>query len=225
MKELLSKSVEILNANIVLVLLVGILNIQIFSGVMTYISALGIILSFILGIIIYGRLIAQIQGGSTLPAIEILKAHWLNYIIVVILLGLPIFLYAQLSKLFPMPIELSIYGKEGVRTLINILAIYVLPIVFIKRQHLLAVMAGVVFFIQNLKKSVPIIILVICMFFINAAAMYWLIHQSQPAPSMATILPVMAFVNVAVTYLSFLVFTAASLALIPRSLEEVNNGA
>ena len=225
MKELLSKSTQILNTNIVLVLLVGICNIQILSGVMTYISLLGVILSFLLGIIVYGRVVAQIQGSAALPALEILKANWLNYIIVVILLGLPIFMYAQLSKLFPMPIELSIYGKESIKTLINILAIYVLPIVFIKRQHLLAIMAGVVFFIQNLKKSAPIIFLVVCMFFINSVAMSWLIQQSQPSLSMATILPVMAFVNIAVTYLSFLVFTAASVVLIPRSPKEANNGA
>ena len=225
MKELLSKSSQILNTNIIFVLLVGIFNIQIYSGVMTYISFLGIVLSFLLGVIVYGRVVSQIQGGAVLPAVEILKVNWLNYIIVVILLGLPIFLYAQLSKLFPLPIEFSIYGKEGVRALINILAIYVLPIVFIKRQHVLAVMAGIVFFFQNLKKSVPIISLVLCVFFINSAAISWLIEQAQPALSIGTLLPVMAFVNIAATYLSFLVFTAASVVLIPRPLEEANNGA
>jgi len=148
MKDLLPKSAQILNSNIVLVLLVGICNIQILSGVMTYISLLGVILSFLLGIIVYGRVVAQIQGLSVIPALEILKTNWLNYIIVVILLGLPIFLYASLSKLFPMSIELSIYGKEGVKMLVNILALYVLPIVFIKRQHLLAIMGGVVFFFK-----------------------------------------------------------------------------
>ena len=225
MKELLSKSAQILNTNIGLVLLTGICNIQILSGVMTYISLLGIILSFVLGIIVYGRVVAQIQGNTSIQAFEIFKVNWLNYIIAVILLGLPILLYAQLSKLLPMSIELSIYGKEGIKTLVNILAIYVLPIVFIKRQHLLAIMAGVVFFIQNLKKSAPLIFLVVCIFFINITAMLWLIQQAQPNSSILSFLPVMVFVNVAVTYLSFLVFTAASLVLIPSSQEEVENGA
>ena len=156
MKQLFAESVQILNPHLGLVLLVGICNIQLLSGVIaSTLSLLGIIVSFVMGIVIYGRIISQIQGCAALPAFEIFKENWFNYIIVTMLLGLPLFLYFQLSKLLPLPIGLSIFG---IRALINTLAIYVLPLVFMKRLHLLAILAGIVFLIQNFKKSNPIII-------------------------------------------------------------------
>ncbi|OUR64918.1 hypothetical protein A9Q79_06420 [Methylophaga sp. 42_25_T18] len=219
MKQLFTQSVQLLNAHLGWVLFVGICNTQLLSGeIASNLSLLGIIVSFIMGIIIYGRIIAQIQGRDALPAFKIFKENWFNYIIVTMLLGLPLFLYAQLSKLFPIPVEFSIFGKEAIRALINTLAIYVLPLVFIKRLHLLAILAGIVFLIQNFKKSIPIIFMIVCMFFIYAAMWFWLMQQTQSDISLFSLLPVMALVNISVSYLTFLIFTAASLVLVAMPL-------
>ena len=216
MKQLFAESVQILNPHLGLVLLVGICNIQLLSGeIASTLSLIGIIVSFVMGIVIYGRIIAQTQGCTALPAFELFKENWFNYIIVTMLLGLPLFIYFQLSKLFPLPVELSIFG---IRALMNTLAIYILPIVFLKRLHLLAILTGIVFLIQNFKKSTPIIFMIICMFFLHAAMWFWLMQQAQADISLFTLLPVMALVNIAATYLTFLIFSAASVVLVARPL-------
>ena len=224
MKELLSKSIQILNTNVLLVLFIGICNIQILSGVLTYISLLGLVVSFVLSIIVYGRLVANIQGNTDIPAKLIFKENWLNYIVAIILLGIPILLFSQLVKVLSTSAEILVFGKEGFRMLVNILAIYVLPIVFIKKQHVLAIMAGIIFFFQNFKKSIPLIMLAVFMFIIHATTM-WLVvtWQLQLNQNIHALIPVMVLVNIAVTYLSFLVFTTACLILIPSPLEEVEH--
>jgi len=221
MKELLSKSIQILNTNALLVLLIGICNIQILSGVLTYVSLLGLAVSFVLSIVVYGRLVAIVQGNTAIPTKLIIKENWSNYIIAIIILGTPILLFSQLIKLHSTSAELLVFSKEGIRMLVNILAIYVLPIVFIKKQHFLAIIAGIIFFVHNFKKSIPLIMLAIFMFIIQATAMWWVVTQQlQLNQNIHVLIPVVVLVNIAVTYISFLVFTAASVILLPSTFEK-----
>jgi len=218
MKALFVDSAKILNTNIFLVLLVGICQIRIISGLMAYISLIGLTVSFVLGIVVYGRIVAQIQREGILPAFEIVKSNWFNYLIVVILISFPFVLYGQLSKAFSMSIESYIFLQEGVRTLLNILSIYILPIVFIKKQHILSILAGIVYLFNNFAKSMPIITLLAVVFIVNSAVSLWIAEQTIQEKDILSYLPLLLLVNISMTYASFLVFTAASVVLIPRRL-------
>ncbi|MCZ6731891.1 MAG: hypothetical protein O7B27_04965 [Gammaproteobacteria bacterium] len=225
MKEIITNSSRIVNANIGLVLLVGVCNIRILSGVMTYVSAVGLAVSIVLGIVVYGRIIARIEGESCLRSIDIVKENWLNYILVVVLLAAPVLLFSQVVKLFLISSQYFFLAKEGLAALINMATIYVLPIVFIKKQNVVAIFAGIAYFIQNLKRSLPIVGLVAFMYIINIAAAFGFISLMQPAGDILSIVPVMVVFNTFVTYLSFMIFAAASLVLTEKPVVSVENGA
>ena len=218
MNNIIVKSSKIVNADIALVLLSGICSIRIFSGVMTFVSFAGLVISFLVGIIVYGRIVARVRGVEHPPGKVIIRENLFNYLLVVILLALPVLLFSQLAKMAAVSPKSYILAKDGVNALIHIATIYALPIVFIKRQNIIAIFAGISYFFQNLKSSLGIIALVVVMFALNAAIMFWSIIVFSPQASMLGFVPLMLLVNVIFAYLDFMIFAAATTVLIaPRN--------
>lgn len=225
MQELLSKSAKVVNSNVALVVISGICNLQVFSGIMAYVSAIGILVSFIVCIIIYGRISEQVVDEHRTQWLEILKTHWLNYVVVASLLSIPAIIFTQLIMQLSTAEDAYIYEREAIKFIIYLLAIYVLPIVFIKKQHIIAILAGVTYLFQHLKNSIPIIILVVIMFVINLLLLQWFIQISQSPEGVISLLPVIALFNIGISYLSFLIYAAACIVLIKSPRVSVNHGA
>jgi hypothetical protein len=224
-RETIINSVRIVNTDLALVLLAGVCSIRIFSGVMTVVSLAGLLISLLVGIIVYGRIVARVKGGRNPPSNTILKDYWLNYVVVVVVLALPALLFGQLAKLVSFSLESFILAKEGLNALVHMATIYVLPIVFIKNQNLVAILAGIAYLLQNIKGSLAILVLVAIMFAFNMVVMLGLIKVWSPEEGILSLVPFMVVVNVVFTYLAFMVFAAATVMLIKPRSELAGNGA
>jgi hypothetical protein len=142
-RETIINSVRIVNADIALVLLVGICGIRIFGGVMTVVSLVGLLMALLVGIVVYGRIVARAQGKGNPPNKEVLKDYWFNYIVVVVVLSVPVLLFNYLAKLASFSPESFVLAKEGVTALVQLATVYVLPIVFLKNENIIAILAGI----------------------------------------------------------------------------------
>ncbi len=218
MKDTFIKSSQIVNSEIVLVILTGVCAIQIFSGIMTYVSLAGLALSFFLRIVIYGRILAYIQGANSPPSVEIIKGNTINYIIVSVLISIPIFFFSQLEELIPLSAESLLLVKEGIKTTIAVVTIYVVPVVFIKNQGFMAVMVGMSYFINSVRRSSPIIILVVLMHVIYILLVIGFARSWPIDGSVLSIAPILVIFNVITTYLSFVIFSAAASLLLENKV-------
>lgn len=213
MKEIIIQSSRTVNADIILVLMVGVCNIRIFSEVMTWFSIVGIVISVVIGIVVFGRITARVRGIDCLPSGIILKEYWLNYLLVTFVLAIPAILFSQIAKLFTFSPTSFLLTKEGLEVLVQIVTIYVLPIVFLKNESVIAIITGVIYFFKRIKKSLPIIGIVAVIFVINIAVLLRAIDVMPIEPNMQTLVPIMVIINVIFSYLAFLAFAAAAIVL------------
>lgn len=192
---------------------------------MTVVSLVGLLISLLVGIVVYGRIVARAQGRRNPPNNEVLKDNWLNYIVVVVVLALPVLLINYLAKLAPFSIESFILAKEGLNALVHMATIYVLPIVFIKNENLVAILAGVAYLFRNFTESLTIILLVAVMFSLNIAVTLSITKAWSPEVDMLSLAPVMVLVNIVATYFVFLIFAAATVVLLQSKREVAGSGA
>jgi hypothetical protein len=224
-RKTIINSVRIVNADIALVLLAGVCGIRIFGGVMTVVSLVGLMISLLVGIIVYGRIAARAQGKRNPPNNKILKGCSLNYVVVVVVLSVPLLLFDYLAKLASFSPESFILAKEGVNALVHMVTIYVLPIVFLKNENLIAILAGIAYLFRNFTESLSIVFLVAAMFLLNIAVSLNMVKAWSPELNILSLAPVMVLVNVVATYLVFLIFAAATVVLLRPKPEVAGNGA
>nr|BAJ06950.1 hypothetical protein [uncultured bacterium] len=213
MKETIIQASRDVNADIILVLVVGVCGIRIFGGAMTWFSIAGLILSLVVSIVLYGRIINRARGMSIRPSATLINENWLNYFIVLIVLAVPVLLFGQVVKLLTLTPTAAVLTKEGIDTLVRIVAIYVLPIVFLKKENLIAIVTGIIFLFKSLRVSLPIIGIVIVMGLVHATVLLRAIEIFPSEDGLLTYVPQMMIVNTFLTYLAFLVSAAASRVL------------
>ena len=192
---------------------------------MTVVSLVGLLISLLVGIIVYGRIVARVQGRRNPPSNEVLKDNWLNYLVVVVVLAVPVLLFNYLAKLAPFSPELFILAKEGLNALVHMATIYVLPIVFIKSENLVAILAGIAYLVRNFTQSLAIILLVAVIFSLKIAVSLSIIKSWSPGSDIFYLAPVMVLANIVATYFVFLIFTAATVVLLQPKPGVVGNGA
>ena len=224
-KETFKSASRNVNSNIVLVILVGAFSVQILSGIMTYISLIGLIAAFIIEIIIYGRIIAEIKGQESPSSLSILKDNWINYIVVTVLLVTPVLLFKQLEHLLPISSVYTLLVREGLSALILMATIYVFPIVFLKQEHVIAVFAGISYLIRNLIGSLPIILLVACVFVLKVSTIFMVLSVYKHTENLTFAIPFGVVSSIIGTYLAFLIFSAASTVLVQTKPNGILNGA
>jgi hypothetical protein len=108
---------------------------------------------FVGTIYLYGRVACDLLKKPTEKAAQILHENWVNYLVVTLLLGVPqvafrVVFAGWLDSWFLYVLFSTVLGSA-----LSGLTIYVLPIVFLKKSSLGAVLAGVVFLGQNLSDS------------------------------------------------------------------------
>ncbi len=78
----------------------------------------------------------------------------------------------------------------------------------------MSVFAGISYFFNHVRQSMQISTFVAAMFVINAGGYLWVINQAQKGIDVSSILSVMVVLNIVSTYLSFIVFAAATNVLV-----------
>ncbi|MFV2058659.1 MAG: hypothetical protein ACC707_19525 [Thiohalomonadales bacterium] len=225
MRQIIIDSIRVVNGELALVILAGLCGIRIVTGFMTYVSLATLIVMFFISIVVYGRIVAKIRGDAAPLATELIRDNWFNYLLVAFVLALPVMLFKQIANLGLISPVSFILAKESLDAVVHMAAIYVLPIVFIKKQHVVAIFSGIAYLSGTLKRSFPILLLVAVLFIFKATVVLSSIHILPPEAGMLSLIPYMLVVNVIFTYLAFIVFAVASAFLVKRSVEFSENGA
>lgn len=174
-----------------------------FGGLLAFGSVLATLVVYP---VMYGRLTEIINGEARVPWGQLLRQHWWNFILVSLALHIPLFLWLLISYssgLASGNMTFALYG------LINVLSIYVIPLVFLTRERFSCVVLGIKCLIGNFHFSLPLVFLSI----LSIALSFSMGHSgSDPhlPPSSALGGLMLTFLTVAV---DFVVFVAASLVL------------
>ena len=115
-------------------------------------------LIFIILPLIYGQYIEIILHGKTTSWRAVFTSYWLRFVTVIILVNIPTFLFILL---FPRAGEV----KNSVSNLIELLSIYIFPLVFLKKEIINSIKLGIKCLFGNLKFSSPLIIIAAVTYF------------------------------------------------------------
>jgi len=188
-----------------------------YPGFLYNFTYLGLFISYILEIILLGKLTYSITS-STLPSnTSILKEKWANYLIVTILVILPSFLIAHLASLLSFSPYSIPFIEIGISFLMAALTIYVLPIAFLKNENIKAILVGVYYLFTNFTFSKPILFMLLAALFIKLIPV--LIIMSFPFMGIYGIIPTMIASNIVATYIFILIFSAATITLVQNNNE------
>jgi len=156
--------------------------------------------------LMYGRFSEIITGQGPVSWGGILRRHWLNFISVSIVLHAPLFIWLVLTYSFELAVGA---GTDLVYALVNILGIYVIPLVFLTGERFSCIPLGIKCLIGNFRFSLPLVFLSILSILFGA----FMGHGgggSQPHTPSAFVGLIVIFLSVAI---DFLVFVAAGLVL------------
>jgi hypothetical protein len=117
---------------------------------------LPMIVLFVIMPLIYGQYIEIISNNRKLPYVQIFNAHWFNFFVVSLCLVIPILIFIMCGLLFGLPV----FGLGQILSIvIDILSIYILPLVFLLRKRFSCIPLGIKCLVGNFKFSRPLIFL------------------------------------------------------------------
>lgn len=219
MKDTLHNAIRLVNAEMRLVLLVGVCSIRIPSDLYTTISLVGAVIGLIMTIIVYGRLVARAKGVVIPVASRILKDNWLNFLVVAIVLAAPALFYGLLVKQLLLSRGVALFTQEALYALTLFLTMYVLPIVFIKHENVIAIVAGITYLWSHLKDSLAVSALVALMVTLHSVVTLLVVMTWSPSADIDSYIPVLILGNIVMNYLEFVVFAAATIVLLKPGTE------
>lgn len=216
-KTYLSRAVEILKANITPLIPPAAI------GVIFYIPTrsdqqsgsiffLPVIILFVIMPLIYGQYIEIINNNRKIPYIQIFNTHWFNFFVVSLCLVIPILILLISGAISGLPT----FGLSQILSIgIDILSIYILPLVFLLKKRVSCISLGIKCLLGNFNFSLPLILL---------AMVPTILHllNIQPSDAAASSLPFL-FLNyiffVISLVIDFVIFIAAALILKEKLLQ------
>ena len=129
-----------------------------------------------------------------------------------VLLGLPVLLFKQLSGKFHFSYNVLLAGNAVLPVLIEIVTLYVLPVVFLRRMGPFSILAGISFLFSHFRQSALPLLLLFGMLVAKATITYAAVQEPIGTGYMA----VAVEYNVVIAYLGFIVFAAAASILAGR---------
>ncbi len=205
MKTYFKESIKIISSNLIFILILAFLGIYIPSGAMRWFLPFCTILGFIITTVAYGRLAGVVAGEHYVSFVEILKAHWLNYLTAWLIVGIAAFLFASLFS--------TMVSGPAVLTATQALTIYVWPLVFLRRNPIIAIRSGVKCLLCNFIYSLPLVLLALLAAFIGRNLRSGLLSQDY-----SFMLVTLKFVSTCVWwFIQFTIFTTASMVLVNQS--------
>ena len=219
MNNTFSQSLKLVNANILFVLVVGVLSTQyLFIGISDAFWV-AFVLSICVEVIIFSKFISIIKNTPYDGYVSALKSNLFNFLVVTIVLSGLIILLAKLINNVPLDTQYTITINIGIQALIVLLTAYVFPIVLIKHVNLLAIPTGIIYLANNIKYSHIIIILAVSLFLIEFIAILLMFNSLI---DMSLILYFSVIVNISTTYILFLIFSTASIILLKEPNKSLN---
>ena len=210
-KSYLLKAAYILKANASPLILPAIL------GVLLYLPAasdesppvfvvMSLMILFVLLPVIYGQYIELITSNRLNSYFQVFRTHWINYFVVSLVLGMPILILSLLGQVFGLPF----WGLVKLLSIfIDILSIYIFPLVFLTRKHLASIPLGIKCLVGNLNFSLPLVILA-------AVPSLFNLFSSEVSDTTVQSLPVFALSYLfwlIILLIDFVIFVAAALIL------------
>ncbi|MHA2344046.1 MAG: hypothetical protein ACXADW_19460 [Candidatus Hodarchaeales archaeon] len=214
MKTFIRDSIRIINANLIYIPFLALSSIFIISPVITRFSFVFLVLSFIFFPVVYGRLIEIVFNLPITSAYKLLKTHWFNYLSVFMFLGIPVFVLSFLYS--------SVQGfqkiiiKNVIDTVILCLAIYIWPLVFIKKKVLSPILTGITILFQNILLSIPLILLTVIIVIMKIMVQILILYISPVKPS--TIFGIFFLQNIINVYIFLLIFTSATMLIKSKNI-------
>lgn len=200
---LIRKSLQEVNKNLLLLILSGVCSTIIIGGVWASFSLVGVAIGILLDITIFGRISASISSYPTQNFMGIIQTNLLNYVVVVLLLATPIFILRIIAK--SEIGGLTYYFIEQIaRMVIAIATIYVIPIVFLKKNSFISIPAGIIYLSSSLQASVLIIFIVVSEFILGTLCIFL---ATSLEPILA--IPLIILIRMGISYLLFLAFAGA----------------
>jgi hypothetical protein len=106
--------------------------------------------------LIYGRFIEIIYGQRHISWLNIFQKHWFNFVIVKFIILIPLFIFLFFQRVLNTEIPLF---NSALSQAIDILGIYIIPLVFISHKKISSISLGVKCLIGNFKFSLPLVFL------------------------------------------------------------------
>ena len=156
--------------------------------------------------LIYGRYVEILQGNASITYSEIMKKHWLNFFLVMLVAGTFYILTALIGASFA---RSSLALHFSISALYEVALIYIIPLVFLTKTNIACIASGVRYLIDNFRFSVPLILLTLLPVFVE-----WVLTATgfSKGEAFFTRLAGAIFV-ILYTVIQFIVFIAATLAL------------
>jgi len=178
------------------------------------ITVLNFFLSLLIFPVVYGRIKENITGESHLSFWQTFEKYRLNYYVVWFILIAPAFAFSFVfGNLFDWTTRTII--QFGITTVISVFTIYVLPLVFLIEKNTVTIPLGIRCLFNNFKYSLPLLMLVL---FISVIRILFKIKiplflSNQPI----LLIPYVLVHNFLSLYISFIIFTMASMLLVKES--------
>jgi len=172
------RSIGIINKNIVLVVILSALPLATLPFVTQENPAYGLLALEFLAILfitplIYGRFYEGVRCDTTSGWRGLFKQHWWNYTLVSFILALPY------SALFIFGIHKMAAANAILAAIIEVVTLYVMPLVFITRQRIPAIVSGITCLFDNLQYSIPLIVIALAMSCISALMHAYILEPLQ----------------------------------------------
>ena len=174
-----------------------------FGGILALCSVLATLIVYPL---MYGRFTEIITGRGPVSWGQLLRQHLWNFISVSIILHVPLFIWLLIIYSFGPGVGIC---TDVVYALINILSIYVIPLVFLTRERFSCIPLGIKCLIGNFQFSLPLVVLSMLSIALGSFMGHTGAESQMPASSAFAGL-IFIFLTVAV---DFVVFVAACLVL------------
>jgi hypothetical protein len=171
-----------------------------------------VIATLILYPLMYGRFTEIINGEVPISWGKLLSLHWWNFVLVSIVLHIPLFFWLLISYYSGVAAGSMTYLLYG---LINILSIYVIPLVFLTREKFPCIPLGIKCLLGNFHFSAPLVLLSVLSIFLSFSMGHSRADAALP-PSAALGGLLVTLLTVAV---DFVVFVAACLVLKEKLLK------
>jgi hypothetical protein len=200
------KSVGIINKNIFLVAILSALLIFDISKPSLGLMMLQLFAYALIQPLIYGRFYENASGETTSSWPQLFKKHWLNYTLVMFVFAIPFMAINQFD------LDNKFAATSTLSVVIQIITIYVMPLVFITRKRIFSITSGIKCLIENVQYSIPFIVIALFMAITTYLTQSYILNPLQNQT--AAFYPASFLWGMIVNYISIAVFTTVTMMLL-----------
>lgn len=205
------KSLKVVNSYLIYIPVLALSGLMIWSESTRLYALLSALLSFIIYPIIYGRIVETIKEAKRSSWTDLLVNYFARYLGLTLIFIVPIFVLNPLYSDWDY-LNKSI-GKVFIGTALQCTALYIWPLVFLKRRVFSSIYEGFAFLVHKPRESFPLILLIILTSTIKLLATLSLIYifQSKNLLLMYGIGYVQNIIN---GYIGLIIFSMATMRLV-----------